>query len=54
MKGNTGSMTLNMMTKFFHAHLVKSLFSLKNYFLLVLFSNVQDDSKAVWLNRWLA
>lgn len=32
MKGNTGSMTLNMMTKFFPAHLVKSLFSLKTLF----------------------
>lgn len=44
MKGNTGSMTLNMMTKFFPAHLVKSRFSSKTIFVGA-FSNVQDDSR---------
>lgn len=50
MKGNTGPMILNMMTKFFPAHLVKSLFSLKTLFVGA-FSNMQDDSR---LSGWVS
>lgn len=52
MRGNTGSMILNMMTKFFPAHLVKALF-FKNSSCWSFFQSA-GRLQAVWLNKWLA